>query len=396
MYMKEIKKQLFSELQNGRMGKIVDTTFRNLIERLSPEGFLPESLTGYYKGEFPRSAGCYALLMLENGRPELGRLAISYVFDTVKALSLPRIPHVIGEGRSFIDPIDQIDGSAHNILGYARLCIEAPDEDFEDKYYEYCRREIISYYDFPYFYFNYAHATSPFASHRLGLIFNMQYEHDREDRLWACFDMVTQSFVGAAGDAMLRLAEKRGDGELAEILRFRTKAHREGVEKYMTFDVEGKKLYMEMRLPDSNFGVPYSALGFTNYGPIAAGWEGINANILEATLDHIEKNVSYYDASSDSTILMQEYNPDGSLDMQTYGKAIAWMLEHQRLKGEFDKIYEWFKFFNYYHGNNDILCEMFYMKDGKWVFRDYGNGEQCIWFCMMLLRLRRELEEELS
>lgn len=337
------------------------------------------------------TAGAYSLLMIENRRPDLSKKALSYVFDTVRLLDLPRIPHVIGYERSYIDPIDQIDGAAHNVLGFARHCLTFSDKELEDKYYPYCRREILSYFDFPYFYYL---PKGHFACHELRLIFNMQYEHDREDRFRSCFDMVSQSFVGAAGDEMIKLAERRGDSELADILRERTAAHRKGVEKYMTFEENNKTMYMEMRLPDSNFGQPCKALGFTNYGPIAADWKGVDEQILEATLNHIESMVKVYDKPSDSVILMEEYLPNGQIDMQTYGKAIAWMIEHNRISGNFEQIAEWFKFFNYYHAENDILCEMFYYKNGDWIFRDYGNGEQCIWFCMMLLRLKRQLISE--
>lgn len=76
--------------------RLFGNTYKSLLERLQPSGYLPESLTGAYGGEFPRTLGPYVFLLLESGEFEKARRVLQYVLDATSLAGMNRIPHVIG------------------------------------------------------------------------------------------------------------------------------------------------------------------------------------------------------------------------------------------------------------------------------------------------------------
>src|SRR6185312_7027722 len=55
-------------LQSPYFEGLYARTYWSLLDRMQPDGFLPESLTGAYRGMFPRTTGALVSLLLESGR----------------------------------------------------------------------------------------------------------------------------------------------------------------------------------------------------------------------------------------------------------------------------------------------------------------------------------------
>ena len=59
---------------------------------------------------------------------------------------------------------------------------------------------------------------------------------------------------------------------------------------------------------------------------------------------------------------------------------------------DYEAIGEWARFYKQYQKRDYILAEDFSYKDGNWCFGSRCSVENSAWFCMMLHRLRRELQ----
>lgn len=94
--MPSAKEDVLNLLNSPFHRNLFQSTYRSLLERLHPSGYLPESLTGAYGGEFPRTLGPYVFLLLENGEFEKAKRVLKYVLDAVSLSGMNRIPHVIG------------------------------------------------------------------------------------------------------------------------------------------------------------------------------------------------------------------------------------------------------------------------------------------------------------
>ena len=132
---------------------------------------------------------------------------------------------------------DQIDGQAHVIMAWARLAIRRGPTAFEDRTYPLVARLMSRSTDWPYI------LTGGYPSD-LGLVRNVSLEHSREVRMWDTYDILTQSFVGAALDAMIRVAQRRNDEKYATLWQKRLESLRQAVDKHLTRQPDEKKVYL--------------------------------------------------------------------------------------------------------------------------------------------------------
>ena len=410
----ELKKQIISELEHGTIGKIYRATYKSIISRMKPDGYFPESLTEAYPGEFPRTIGGLVSLFLETHDYDRAQLALSFVLETMKRNNLSKVPHVIGPYKKLskgkfeqgLDITDQIDGRAFLVMAYARFCLVAKQKKLEDIYYDMMKKEMHSFLEQPYFYFSKGFEAkgidkvtfvfhpdrSVWSTTGLKIVFNGALEHSREGRYWSAFDIMTQSVVGAAGEETMKLAKKRGDKEFANFLSERISLLKVGIDRNMTRKVDGKKVYLEMRLPNGDFGREFTGMGWLCYAPIAAQWEALDRQVLRNTIDWLKQKLYIQDPlDKNIRFTTSEYDEKGNISYEVIGKVLGWDIEYCRQEGQYDKILEWCDFLNKYHSDNDIYMEVIKLKDGEWEKGDLGNGEQCTWWCWAIARLRIDL-----
>ena len=87
--------QVTALLSEGRVATIYRTTWNSIFGRLQDSGFLQESLTGRYKGEYVRSIGAFAILAVETGETAAAGKTLRFVTDTVRRQNLPYLPFTI-------------------------------------------------------------------------------------------------------------------------------------------------------------------------------------------------------------------------------------------------------------------------------------------------------------
>ncbi|MBI2297737.1 MAG: hypothetical protein HYU66_02080 [Armatimonadetes bacterium] len=88
----ELKPKLESPFHKGLYGR----TYRSLLERVEPDGYFEESLTGAYQGMFPRTVGGLVSLFLLTGELDRSEQLLGFVLRATQDNGMERIPHVVG------------------------------------------------------------------------------------------------------------------------------------------------------------------------------------------------------------------------------------------------------------------------------------------------------------
>ena len=530
--------------------KLYQNTYKSLLERLQPNGYLPESLTGAYGGEFSRTLGPYVFLLLENGEFERARKSLEYVLSATALSGLNRIPHVIGpayrerepqpdknnpgqplhfihlyrldypdyggaqlfqavasklyaveiwltkdnadgtlfveivrkpddekpiasisipsdkiesgrwlrvafpkpvsleKGKTYLlrlrfegkgtmawvglndvednpfggayshdkppigwqlhkdhitafaldfgslkhrereiipiwDKADQPDGHYHIILAWARYITVSNDREFENKTYEQVAKLCDLATDMPYMNMGWGTTTTY-------LIRNPCFEHSRDVRFWDCYDLLTQVFTAEAWREMLHIAKRRGDWQHYYKWKEALNRLERGIREFLTMEIDGRRIYAEMRLPDGGAGKIYDGLSWVNFSPIAAGWKGADEEILRATIEEYRRR-ALFDWEG-FKLLGAEWNPPDRIARAVIGKQWAWEFLYSVEREEWDRACELLNFLEKAN-NNPIFAECFWLSpDGKMNLNDPGNGEQTSWYVWAISRARKILE----
>ncbi len=315
--------------------------------------------------------------------------SFAYIVDTGKL----RREDKVTIGYPLISNHDQIDGQTHVIMAWARLALTRERNAFEDQTYAFWAKLMDRTSDWPYF----APYTAGGSAH-VGLVLNRNLEHSREGRLWQTQDVLTQHFVGAALDAMIKVARRRGDETHAAKWNEKLNTLKQGLEKMMLRDFEGKKIYLEMRHPDSSCGVPYDGLSWLNLSPIAAQWEGLDRQVLRDTVGAY-RQLALRDWHGYKWLAVQTEppgtpagGPNGDVAPAVIGKGVGWELDFSRQEKEYGRIIEWLDFIEQVNTGTPIYLEAanYFKNEDRWLLQDPGNGEQCFWWCWAMARLRKE------
>lgn len=241
-----------------------------------------------------------------------------------------------------------------------------------------------------------------------GLVRNISFEHSREGRRWDVWDLLTQSFVGAALTDMIRVAQRRGESKLAQAWQTKRNLLQKGIRKNLTTVRNASDTtYLEMRLPDGNGGMPYSGMGWVTLSPIAAQWEGLNHAILQNTVRAMQQTM--LQTTQGISWMPTDGYPDGRLSNEVIGKGIAWEMEFARAEKDFTRLGQLLNLIRAVnasvpvymeggwlsgsgHKQSDQLStqEIGAMHQAVWQIKDAGNGEQTAWWCWAMARLRKE------
>ena len=134
------REQLRQKLESPYHKGLFLRTYDSVRDRLEPDGYFPESLTGAYPGMFPRTTGAIARLFIDLDMPELAEANIHYCLQAMIDNDMDRIAHVVGPRAEsgtipIIDGDDEIDGQAHVLVGWAMLAHYRGRTSYEDATY---------------------------------------------------------------------------------------------------------------------------------------------------------------------------------------------------------------------------------------------------------------------
>lgn len=93
-----------------------------------------------------------------------------------------------------------------------------------------------------------------------------------------------------------------------------------------------------MRIPNGDGGTIYPGLGWVTLAPIAAGWEPITHEVLQNTVDVMNKKL--LKRSNGVAWMPTDGYPDGRFSNEIIGKGIGWELDYARSEANYDRIEE--------------------------------------------------------
>lgn len=389
-------------LKSSYMEKLYSNTYYSLLDRMGKDGFLPESVTGAYEGMYCRTTGAMVALLIETGRLKEAEANVKCVLDATVQNEMERIPHVIGikgDQYKIISDEHQIDGQAHVLLAWARLALKRGHTEFEDQSWPLVSAIMKRTCDRTFF-------QHGWWSVETSLVRNISFEHSREGRRWDTWDLLTQSFVGAALTDMAKIAERRGEAQLAANWRKKTGILQQGIRKNLTTVRNNDTTYLEMRLPDSNGGTPFLGMGWVTLSPIAAEWEGLDHIVMQNTVSAMQRTM--LKKTNGISWMPTDSYPDGSVSNEIIGKGMAWEMDYARAEKDYNRIYEILKLIELVNASKPLYMEGGWLEapgykqadhlsdkdlesmiNAKWNVKDAGNGEQCAWWCWAMARLRK-------
>lgn len=397
--------QVKKTLQSDYFERLYSNTYYSLIDRMRADGYLPESLTGAYSGMFPRTTGAYVLLLIEAEQYDMAEKTIQYVLKTLEQNDMERIPRVIGPNYNIEDDQFQIDAQAHIILAWARLAIKRGPTRFENETWDQIRALMKYTTSRPFFLHGHWYGHWSIEPE---LIRNTAFEHSKDARMWDTFDLLTQSFVGAALTDMTVIAERQNDLSIAEHWKEQLETLKRGIKNKMITTHYGIPTYSEMLLPNGDGGISYNGLGWVTLSPIAAGWEGVDHQILKNTV--LMMNKKLLKRSNGVVWMPTDGYPDGTFSNEIIGKGIGWEIAFSTNEKDYKRLLEILHLIKIVNGNHLIYMEggwlqgkdywqnkrlrngdIAKMKKAEWKIKDAGNGEQTAWWCWAMTLLRKSM-----
>ncbi len=395
-------------LQSEYFEHLYSRTYYSLVDRMDSDGYLPESLTRAYPAMFPRTTGPFVFMLMETNKLQEAEQTIDFVLKAIDANEMERIPRIIGKnnkGYTIVDDQHQIDGQAHVILAWARLAVKRGNTKFEDRTWKQMRALMRRTCDRTCFqYGNDKEPTRPC------LVKNVDFEHSRDGRAWDTWDLLTQSFVGASLEEMIKIAERRGDKDVAEDWKKKLDILKKGISRQLVIERFGKPTYLEMLQQTPNGREPLYGMGWVCLSPIAAGWEAMDRQVMVNTVDVMEK---LYLKKSHGVIWMPtDGYTQGRFSNEMIGKGIGWEIDFANTEKRYGRIVEILEMIEKVNANNPIYMEGAWlegnnirinkqitdedlldkMETSVWKVKDAGNGEQTAWWCWAMARLRKAVD----
>ncbi|MFH1739840.1 MAG: hypothetical protein ABIH23_12585 [bacterium] len=387
--LENVKKKLESPFHQTLLRK----TYDSIRDRVTPDGYFPESLTGAYPGMFPRVSGPLARLFIDTGNPELAEKILHYCIQGMLDNGMERIPHVIGERTDsgsipLVDGDDQVDGQAHVILGWALLAQQRGRTPFEDLSYPIAAKILDRSTTEPYLSENIGWRIHP------GLVRNINLEHSRDGQFWDTYDFLTQSFIASALENMIPIAARRCDRQHEHLWTERLEFLNKNIAENMTREFNGKQVYLEMLLPTGREPEPFPGIGWLNLAPIPSGWKSVDSAIFKNTIDtwHSVAQIKW----NGPNVTSSDWLPDGYTDRfgkqqtdQVIGKVLGWDMVYCFRAGEYKRVCDSLDFLEQVN-THSLFAEAFSYdsETGQWKQHDPGNGEQACWWtwCMTVIR----------
>lgn len=371
--------QVYALLSDSHVADIYADSYESIFGRLSSNGFLQESLTGMYKGEYVRSIGAFAILVDKVGETEAAGKALRFVTDVMQKKDLSYLPFTISADGNTVRTEDELDGRAHFVLGWALYIQKSGDTAYFDETYALMKREVDAFCSDTYFY------------EEFGLVRNRRFTHTRmrnSEDYHDVFDLLTNTFTASALEQMIAVAKANGKTADTALWQDTLAKIKVGIFENLTREVNGKTVYLEQRYYDNGKGTAENGVSWVCFSPFATGYSGLDTQILQDTASYV-RSVLWKDAGTGGYLAV-ESSASGTVKNWILGKSVGWDIAAACEAGDMSHVLDALQFLNTYH-NGTIYMEKMKPSGNTWNTVDPGNGEQVIWFLYGMATLRESM-----
>lgn len=272
----------------------------------------------------------------------------------------------------------QVDGNYMLVNAYAMYVTERPEEkDFINATYDYMALIAKS------------HIENPEFMKENGLLRDPNYEHSRHGRYWDSFCLCTNAFAAEGLHKMALVAEKIGKTDDAEYFAKYADTISDAIEKVLTCDFEGKKIYTELIALDENSKV-YKGFSFVSITPIAADWYRMNPEIMDNTFNAYAKTANYNMFGHSCTMVLSELDENDNVTEigdHVIGKGLAWEMYYEWKKGNIKRLDELMAFID---DSSDKTYPEVWRNNGS--VADSANQEQASWLVYDIAQITGKYE----
>eukprot|EP01062_Namystynia_karyoxenos_P051544 TRINITY_DN40541_c0_g1_i1.p1 TRINITY_DN40541_c0_g1~~TRINITY_DN40541_c0_g1_i1.p1 ORF type:complete len:972 (+),score=217.24 TRINITY_DN40541_c0_g1_i1:56-2917(+) len=291
------REEVRSLLSDPRLQHINASTADSLRTRIKANGYVPTSVAqvqSSYPGMFTRDTCAFLIALLAiRGVGDLDRVALVLrfllnIFRKNKLKQVPRLVQDNGKGGFRVtghvagNPItvDQPDSAFHLVVTWGRYLQASGDEEMARLGWSVLRPLFDQYLPLP------GLPPPKHWSERLRLIWNPNLEHSRLSIFLSTYDMLTNAWAVEACRWMAWAAEDvlKVGGRVAADYRAVQSIITEGIDASLSADVDGEKVYGELRYHDSPDEL-VTGFSFVNTAPIsAAGTDAVDQPRMDATM----------------------------------------------------------------------------------------------------------------
>lgn len=371
------REQLYSLLTTGKVATIYETSYRSIFDRIRDNGFMKESLTGLYQGEYVRSIGTLAILADKVGETQAAGKALKFVTDVMKRKNLSYVPFTISADGNTVRTEDELDGRAHFVLGWALYIQKSGDTAYLDDTYALMKREADAFCSTAYFYED------------VGLVRNRRLTHTRMyngSDYHDAFDILTNSFTAAALEQMITVATVNGKTADAVLWQDTLAKLKKGIADNLIRTVNGNTVYLEQRYYQNKSAE--SGVSWVCFAPFVTGYSGLDNTVLQNTATYARDVL--WKKTANGGYLAVESSANGTVKNWILGKSVGWDLTAAVSEGNTAHILDTLRFLETNHSGN-LYMEKMQPNGNTWKTVDAGNAEQVIWFLYGVAAVRESL-----
>ncbi len=373
------KAQVTALLTDSHIADIYRVSYRSIFDRIRDNGFMKESLTGLYSGEYVRSIGALAILADLTGETEAAKNTLKFVTDTMRKKQLSYVPFTISADGNTVRTDDELDGRAHFVLGWALYMQKSRDTAYLDETYALMKREADAFCSDKYF------------CEDIGLMRNRRLTHTRIYKgsdYHDALDILTNSFVAAALEQMIAVADMFEKGEDAVLWHDTLDKLKKGIHDQLTRTVNGKSVYLEQRYYDGGKYTAENGVSWVCFAPFVTGYSGLDKATLQNTATYA-RGILFKKAQTGGYLAV-ESDKNGTVKNWILGKSVGWDLTAACMTEDYAHIRDLLQFLNATH-TGDLYMEKMQPTNGSWKTIDAGNAEQVIWFLYGMASVRHML-----
>ncbi len=371
------REQLLSLLTDGRVATIYETSYKSIFDRIRDNGFMKESLTGLYQGEYVRSIGALAILADKVGETAAAGKTLKFVTDVMKAKNLTHVPFTISADANTVRTEDELDGRAHFVLGWALYIQKSGDAAYCNDTYALMKREADAFCSDTYFYED------------VGLVRNRRLTHTRIHNgsdYHDAFDILTNAFTAAALEQMIHVAKMASKDQDAVLWQETLQKLKKGIADNLTRSADGKTVYLEQRYYQNK--TAENGVSWICFAPFVTGYSGLDTAVLQNTAAYVRN--ALWKKTANGGYLAVESDANGTVKNWILGKSVGWDLTAAAKAGDIAHILDALRFLEVNHSGN-LYMEKMQPNGSGWKTIDAGNAEQVIWFLYGVAAVRESV-----
>ncbi len=356
---------------------LYNKTYQSMLDRTHEDGYADTSITGHYNGMFCRDTSIQIMCHVAHGDYDQARKLMNYIIGYHETHGYDFAIHVIFENDAPPSLRKQADTAFFFIHAWVMYMNAAPQSAEKDAF-------LASSYSmiqkFANYYLDAGNLDNPYE-----MLFNDCLEHSRDGSYFYCYDLLTNVY---ASQGLHELAAFVADCDPENAQKWEAAATKivGGVHKFLTAEVDGKKIYCEL------IGRSYNAVhanpnastryirGFSwvNLAPMGCDWYGADPEILENTYQMYLKYgaCDYYNTNYMLDVCTQFETDLAPITRggHVIGKGLAWEMLYCKKMGYTERLAELTKFVEDF--SEDMYRETWHYVGGG---SDTANQEHASW-----------------